>query len=222
MQVVCFQELFYGPYFCRGAESEVVRLVEKVPDGPTTKLFSELAKKLGIVIVLPVYEEDITGVYYNTAAVIDADGTFLGKFRKIHIPHCGPGFFEKFYFRPGNLGYPVFDTRDRKVGVYICYDRHFPRDGARSAWRRGDRLQSLGHGRGINRISVEARATRRRRQYLLRRRHQPSGLRGAVAHRRVLRKLYFANPRGQIIAKGPATTTARDRRSGSGHDPRSA
>ena len=79
---------------------------------------------------MPIYEEEITGVYYNTAAVIDADGTYLGKYRKNHIPHVGPGFWEKFYFRPGNLGYPVFETRVGKVGVYICYDRHFP-EGAR-------------------------------------------------------------------------------------------
>ena len=90
----------------------------------------ELAKKHDIVLVVPVYEEDLTGVYYNTAAVIDAGGTYLGKFRKMHIPHCAPGFWEKFYFRPGNLGYPVFETRVGKVGVYICYDRHFP-EGAR-------------------------------------------------------------------------------------------
>jgi N-carbamoylputrescine amidase len=73
-----------------------------------------------------MYEEDITGVYYNTASVIDADGKYLGKFRKIHIPHCKPGFWEKFYFKPGNLGFPVFETAYAKVGVYICYDRHFP------------------------------------------------------------------------------------------------
>ena len=90
----------------------------------------ELAKRRDIVLIVPVYEEDLTGVYYNTAAVIDAGGTYLGKFRKMHIPHCAPGFWEKFYFRPGNLGYPVFETRVGKVGVYICYDRHFP-EGAR-------------------------------------------------------------------------------------------
>jgi beta-ureidopropionase len=129
--VVCLQELFYGPYFCAEQETKWYNLTEKVPDGPTTKLFAALARKLGIVLVLPLYEEDQTGVYYNTAAVIDADGSYLGKFRKIHIPHCAPGFWEKFYFRPGNLGYPVFDTRVGKVGVYICYDRHFP-EGARA------------------------------------------------------------------------------------------
>ncbi|NNE47539.1 MAG: acyltransferase, partial [Rhodothermales bacterium] len=125
-QVVCLQELFYGPYFPAEQKEKWYALTERVPDGPTTKLMQDLAKKHEMVLVLPLYEEDLTGVYYNTAAVIDADGTYLGKFRKIHIPHCNPGFWEKFYFRPGNLGYPVFDTAVGKVGVYICYDRHFP------------------------------------------------------------------------------------------------
>lgn len=130
VQVLCMQELFYGPYFCAEQDAKWYTLTEKMPDGPTCKLMQELAKKYGMVIVVPMYEEDITGVYYNTAAVIDADGSYLGKFRKIHIPQCDPGFWEKFYFKPGNLGYPVFDTQFGKVGVYICYDRHFP-EGAR-------------------------------------------------------------------------------------------
>lgn len=125
-QVVCLQELFYGPYFCAEQSERWYEMTERVPDGPTTKLMQDLAKKHRMVIVLPLYEEDTTGIYYNTAAVIDADGKYLGKYRKTHIPHCHPGFWEKFYFRPGNLGYPVFDTAIGKVGVYICYDRHFP------------------------------------------------------------------------------------------------
>jgi beta-ureidopropionase len=129
-QVVCLQELFYGPYFCAEQQARWYELTERVPDGPTTKLMAELARQHEIVLIVPLYEEDLTGVYYNTAAVIDADGRYLGKFRKMHIPHCAPGFWEKFYFRPGNLGYPVFETRVGKVGVYICYDRHFP-EGAR-------------------------------------------------------------------------------------------
>jgi len=129
-QVVCFQELFYGPYFCAEQQTKWYDLTERVPDGPTTKLFAELAKKHGVALVLPVYEEEQTGLYYNTAAVIDADGSYLGKFRKIHIPQVLPGFWEKYYFRPGNLGYPVFRSRFADVGVYICYDRHFP-EGAR-------------------------------------------------------------------------------------------
>jgi len=129
-QIVCFQELFHGPYFCAEQQTKWYELTERVPDGPTTQRFAALAKKHGLVLVLPVYEEEQTGLYYNTAAVIDADGTYLGKFRKIHIPQVQPGFWEKYYFRPGNLGYPVFKTKFAQVGVYICYDRHFP-EGAR-------------------------------------------------------------------------------------------
>jgi len=124
-QVMCFQELFYGPYFCQVKETQYYSYAEAIPDGPTTKRFQELANELGMVLVLPMYEEEQPGVLYNTAAVIDADGSYLGKYRKTHIPQV-KGFWEKFYFRPGNLGYPVFDTAVGKVGVYICYDRHFP------------------------------------------------------------------------------------------------
>jgi len=131
VQVLCLQELFYGPYFCAEQKTKWYEMVEKVPDGPTTKLMQDLAKKYNMVIVVSVYEEEMTGVYYNTAAVIDADGKYLGKYRKHHIPHCEPGFWEKFYFRPGNLGFPVFKTAFADIGVYICYDRHFP-EGARA------------------------------------------------------------------------------------------
>ena len=130
IQILCLQELFTGPYFCAEQNPRWYEAAEKVPEGPTTSLMQELAKKYEMVLVVPVFEEDLTGVYYNTAAVIDADGTYLGKYRKHHIPHVAPGFWEKFYFRPGNLGYPVFKTRYADVGVYICYDRHFP-EGAR-------------------------------------------------------------------------------------------
>ena len=126
VRILCLQELFYGPYFCAEQETKWYHLTEAVPDGPTVTAMRKLAKKHKMVIVVPIYEEEQAGVYYNTAAVIDADGTYLGKYRKNHIPHCPPGFWEKFYFRPGNLGYPVFDTAYAKVGVYICYDRHFP------------------------------------------------------------------------------------------------
>ena len=129
-QVVCLQELFYGPYFCAEQKTHWYSLTEKIPEGPTTQLMCETAKRLGMVLIVPIYEVENTGVYYNTASVIDADGTWLGKYRKTHIPHCLPGFWEKFYFRPGNLGYPVFETKVGRIGVYICYDRHFP-EGAR-------------------------------------------------------------------------------------------
>ena len=131
VQILCLQELFYGPYFCAEQDPRWYKMTERVPDGPTIKRMAELAKKHQMVMVVPVYEEEMTGVYYNTAAVIDADGKYLGKYRKTHIPHCLPGFWEKFYFTPGDLGYPVFETRYARVGVYICYDRHFP-EGARA------------------------------------------------------------------------------------------
>ncbi len=126
VQVLCFQEVFTQPYFCPSQDKKWYASAEKIPEGATTKLMQQLAKKHKMVIVVPIYEEDITGVYYNTAAVIDADGSYLGKYRKNHIPDTAPGFWEKLYFKPGNLGYPVFDTAYCKLGVYTCYDRHFP------------------------------------------------------------------------------------------------
>jgi beta-ureidopropionase len=130
VQLLCLQELFNGPYFCAEQQPRWYDMVERIPDGPTIQTMRGIAKKHGMVMVVPIYEEEITGIYYNAAAVIDADGTYLGKYRKHHIPHVGPGFWEKFYFRPGNLGYPVCTTAAGNVGVYICYDRHFP-EGAR-------------------------------------------------------------------------------------------
>ena len=130
-KILCLQEIFYGPYFCAEQETRWYHFTEAVPDGPTVKLMQKLAKKHKMVLIVPIYEVEQSGIYYNTAAVIDADGKFLGKYRKNHIPHTKPGFWEKFYFKPGNLGYPVFETAYAKVGVYICYDRHFP-EGARA------------------------------------------------------------------------------------------
>jgi beta-ureidopropionase len=130
-QVVCLQEIFYGPYFCAEQSIRWYDFTEPVPDGPTTHLMRKLAAELRMAIILPVYEVESEGVYYNTAAVLGQDGSYLGKYRKTHIPQVAPGFWEKFYFRPGNLGYPVFDLGFAKIGVYICYDRHFP-EGARA------------------------------------------------------------------------------------------
>jgi len=130
VQAICLQELFYGPYFPAEQNPRWYDLTEKIPQGPTIQLMREIAKKNQMVMIVPIYEQEMTGVYYNTAAVIDADGSYLGKYRKTHIPHCPPGFWEKFYFTPGNLGFPVFNTAYARVGVYICYDRHFP-EGAR-------------------------------------------------------------------------------------------
>jgi beta-ureidopropionase len=137
-RVLCFQELFSGPYFCQVQDPQYYGLAEAVPSGPTVESMRSLARELNMVLVVPVYEEEQPGVYYNTAAVIDADGSFLGKYRKHHIPQL-KGFWEKYYFRPGNLGYPVFQTAVGTIGVYICYDRHFP-EGWRALGLAGARI----------------------------------------------------------------------------------
>ncbi len=131
VQILCLQEIFNGPYFCAEQQNCWYDTAEEIPDGQTVKVMQDLAKKYNMVIVVPIYEKEGTGVLYNSAAVIDADGKYLGKYRKNHIPHVAPGFWEKFYFKPGNLGYPVFQTKYATIGVYICYDRHFP-EGARA------------------------------------------------------------------------------------------
>lgn len=127
-KVICFQELFYGPYFGIVQDKKYYDYAESAT-GPVVQRFAALAKELGMVMVLPIYEEEFAGLYYNTAVVVDADGTIAGKYRKTHIPHLEK-FWEKFYFRPGNLGFPVFDTQVGRIGVCICYDRHFP-----ESWR---------------------------------------------------------------------------------------
>jgi len=129
VQILCLQEIFTTPYFCPGQDNKWYASAESVP-GPTTEKIQVLAKKYNMVIIVPIYEREQAGVLYNTAAVIDADGKYLGKYRKNHIPHT-TGFWEKYFFKPGNLGYPVFQTKYAKIGVYICYDRHFP-EGARA------------------------------------------------------------------------------------------
>jgi beta-ureidopropionase len=207
-EVLCFQELFYGPYFCAEQKTRWYEMVERMPDGPTTKLFCDVARKHKMVIVLPIYEEEMTGVYYNTAGVIDADGTFLGKFRKTHIPHCDPGFWEKFYFRPGNLGYPVFQTKVGKVGVYICYDRHFP-----EGWR------ALGLG-GAEIVFNPSATVAGLSEYLWKL-EQPAAAANNIYYVGAINRpgweepwrigefygtSYFANPRGQILAEGSRNT----------------
>ncbi len=123
-QIVCTQELFNLPYFCRVQDPEFFDLAEPVP-GPCTSALSALAAELGVVIVASLFERRAAGVYHNTAAVIDVDGTYLGKYRKMHIPQ-DPGFEEKFYFTPGDLGYPVWKTRFGKIAVLICWDQWYP------------------------------------------------------------------------------------------------
>ncbi|HLF61502.1 MAG TPA: nitrilase-related carbon-nitrogen hydrolase [Acidimicrobiia bacterium] len=205
-KVMCFQELFYGPYFCQVQENEHFEYAEPIPDGPTTKLMQDLAKETGMVLVVPIFEKEQEGFYYNTAAVIDSDGTYLGKYRKNHIPHV-KGFWEKFYFRPGNMGYPVFDTAVGKVGVYICYDRHFP-----EGWR----------ALGLNgaKIVFNPSATSRGLSMYLWKLEQPAS---AVANEYFIGAInrvgkeplgdndfygssYFVDPRGRIIGESASDT----------------
>ncbi len=122
--IVCLQELFASLYFCDVEAYHNFKLAEHIP-GPTTELFSALAKELGVVIVASLFEKRAEGMYHNTAAVIDADGTYLDKYRKMHIPD-DPGYYEKFYFTPGDLGYKVFKTRFATIGVLICWDQWYP------------------------------------------------------------------------------------------------
>ncbi|MCB2154716.1 acyltransferase [bacterium] len=203
-QVVCLQEIFYGPYFCCEQDAKWYESTERIPDGPTTKLMQDLAKKYKMVIVVPMYEEDLTGVYYNTAAVIDADGTYLGKFRKIHIPHCNPGFWEKFYFKPGNMGYPVFDTKIGRVGVYICYDRHFP-EGARILGLNGAEIvfnpsaTVAGLSEYLWKLEQPAHAVAN--QYFVGAINRP-GVEKPWEFGEFYGQSYFCNPRGQIMAEG--------------------
>ena len=195
-QVMCFQELFYGPYFCQVQENEHFDYAEPIPDGPTTELMQDLAKETGMVLVVPIFEMEQEGFYYNTASVIDADGTYLGKYRKTHIPHV-KGFFEKFYFRPGNTGYPVFDTAVGRIGVYICYDRHFP-EGWRALGLNGARIvfNPSATSRGPVDVPVESGAAGLgSRQRVLHRRHQP-GRSGAFRRQRLLRVLVLRRSEG--------------------------
>jgi beta-ureidopropionase len=205
VKILCLQEIFALPYFCAEQHPRWYEAAERVPEGPTVKLMADVARKHNMVLIVPVYEEEIAGVYYNTAAVIDADGRFLGKYRKSHIPQVAPGFWEKFYFRPGNLGYEVFETRYARVGVYICYDRHFP-EGARMLglngaeivfnpsatvaglseylWKLEQPAHAVANGYfigAINRVGNEA----------------PWNIGEFYG------QSYFCDPRGQILAEGP-------------------
>jgi beta-ureidopropionase len=205
VQILCMQEVFTTPYFCAEQQVRWYEAVERIPDGPTTKLMQEQAKKHNMVIIVPIYEEEITGIYYNTAAVIDADGTYLGKYRKNHIPHVNPGFWEKFYFRPGNLGYPTFDTAYARIGVYICYDRHFP-EGARALGLNGAEIvfnpsaTVAGLSEYLWKLEQPAHAVAN--GYFV-------GAINRVGHEQpwdigeFYGQSYFCNPRGQIIAEAP-------------------
>ncbi|MGE0441774.1 MAG: carbon-nitrogen hydrolase [Gemmatimonadales bacterium] len=123
-RIVCLQELFLGPYFCQTEDHRFFSLAEPIP-GPSTQAFCDLARDLGVVIVASLFEKRAEGLYHNTAAVIDADGSYLGKYRKMHIPD-DPQYYEKFYFTPGDLGFRAWTTRYGRIGVLICWDQWYP------------------------------------------------------------------------------------------------
>jgi N-carbamoylputrescine amidase len=208
-QVMCFQELFYGPYFCQVQENEHFEYAEPIPEGPTTKLMQDLAQETGMVLVVPIFEMEQEGFYYNTAVVIDADGTYLGKYRKTHIPHVN-GFWEKFYFRPGNTGYPVFDTAVGRVGVYICYDRHFP-EGWRALGLNGAKIvfnpSATSRGLSMYLWNLEQPASAVANEYFVgainRVGKEPFGDNDFYG------SSYFVDPRGQIIG-GSASDTEEE------------
>ncbi|MEW6275892.1 MAG: nitrilase-related carbon-nitrogen hydrolase [Bacillota bacterium] len=199
-RIICAQELFYAPYFPFEQDQKWFSLFEPVP-GPTTSLMQELAEKLNVVLIIPLPEIEMPGVYYNTAVIIDANGEILGKYRKVHLPHL-EGFYEQFYFRSGNLGYPVFKTLFGKIGIMIDYDRFYPEvarilalkgaqilfnpcttimDLSRFAWLIVQRCHAVVNNVFVgtsNRVGVE----------------NDSGIYYGTS--------YFCNPRGEIIAQG--------------------
>jgi N-carbamoylputrescine amidase len=132
-QIICLQELFRSQYFCREENADLFELAEAIP-GPSTGALSKLARSLNVVIIGSLFERRAAGIYHNTAVAIDAGGALLGKYRKMHIPD-DPLYYEKFYFTPGDLGFPNFDTRFARVGVLVCWDQWYPE---------GARLSSLG------------------------------------------------------------------------------
>jgi N-carbamoylputrescine amidase len=127
-KIICLPEIFSTVYFCQAEDHKYFSLAEEIP-GPTTLRFAKIAAEIGAAIITPLFEKRAAGLYHNTAAIIDADGSFLGKYRKMHIPD-DPLFYEKFYFAPGDLGFRSWKTRDARVGVLICWDQWYP-EGAR-------------------------------------------------------------------------------------------
>ena len=206
-QVVCLQELFYGPYFCQVQDADYYGYTEAIPDGPTTRLMQDLARQHHIVIIAPMYEEEQPGLYYNTAAVIDADGSYLGKYRKNHLPQV-KGFWEKFYFRPGNLGLPDLRYRGRPDRGLHLLRPALPGGlaGARPG-RRADRVQPVGHLARPLLVPVEPGAARGRgRQRVLRRRDQP-GRGRAAGRQRLLRPVLLRRPARPAGRRRPRPTT---------------
>lgn len=203
-KVICYQELFSTPYVGQIQDAKYFRYTEPIP-GPTTEAIQKLAEETGMVIVAPIYEEDGPGIYYNTAIVVDADGSYLGSYRKTHLPNQ-PGFWEKYYFRPGNLGYPVFNTAVGKIGVYICYDRHFP-EGARCLGLNGAELvfipSATSRGLSMHLWFIEQTSHAIANGYWVgtinRVGVEPDGDNDFYG------SSYFCNPRGEIVAQASDT-----------------
>jgi len=200
--ICCLQEIFYGPYFCAEQNAKWYDYAEEIPDGPTVMLMRGLAKKLNMAMLVPIYERETGGVLYNTTAVIDQTGAFLGRYRKHHIPHLHPGFWEKFYFRPGTGGYPVFDTAFGRIGVYTCYDRHFP-EGARELGLKGAELvfnpSATVAGLSEHLWKLEQPAHAVANQYFIAAINRV-GVEAPWNIGEFYGQSYFCNPRGQIYA----------------------
>jgi beta-ureidopropionase len=205
-RVMCFQEIFNTPYFCQVQENEHFDSAEPIPDGPTMQKMIQLARDTEMVLVVPMFEKADEGFFYNTAAVVDADGTYLGKYRKTHIPHVS-GFWEKFYFRPGNMGYPIFDTMVGRIGVYICYDRHFP-EGWRALGLAGAKIvfnpSATSRGLSMYLWNLEQPAAAVANEYFIgainRVGKEPYGDNDFYG------SSYFVDPRGQIVGEAASDT----------------
>jgi beta-ureidopropionase len=202
VQVLCLQEIFNGPYFCPSQDKRWYAAAEPIP-GPTTERMQACARKHEMVIVVPLYELAMRGVFYNSAAVIDADGRYLGKYRKQHIPQTS-GFWEKYFFKPGDGGYPVFQTRYARIGVYICYDRHFP-EGARCLGLNGAEIvfnpSATVAGLSQHLWKLEQPAHAVANGYFLGANNRV-GTEAPWNIGRFYGSSYFVNPRGQFLAEG--------------------
>ena len=200
-QITCFQEVFFGPYFCQVQDTQWYDFAEPIP-GPTIDTFREVAKQHGMALIVPIYEVVGTGTYYNTTAVIDPSGTLLGTYRKTHIPQV-KGFWEKFYFKPGNLGYPVFPTDFGKIGVYTCYDRHFP-EGARMLGLHGAEIvyipSATARGWSDHLWFIEQRAHAIANGYFVGTINRV-GVEPEFGPQEYYGSSYFCDPRGQILAQ---------------------
>jgi N-carbamoylputrescine amidase len=154
-QIICMDELFRGEYFCRTEDADLFNLAEPIP-GPATDSLAKIAKESKVVLVVSLFERRAAGVYHNTCAVLDADGTLLGKYRKMHIPD-DPLYYEKFYFTPGDLGFPNFDTAYGRIGVQICWDQWYPEGSRLTALQRAHAIANGVYVAVVNRVGYEGK-----------------------------------------------------------------